>query len=704
MVVGINLLATLAQLYVISAHRTFSNEFAVYVPSGPQVADQLAEKHGFHNTGQIGDLQDYYLFEHRRLSKRSATESALHNVLLTQEPDVKWFEQQRELRRVKRDYNPEVHQSVKKRDFKAGEGSDTADIWAEIFEELSSDQERTQNRNRKRKRQNFGVSFSDPMFREQWFLNGGARNGADMNVVPAWRKGYTGKGVVVSILDDGIQHNHPDLAQNYDPFASTDINDSDQDPMPQDNGDNKHGTRCAGEVAGVANNGVCGVGIAYNASIGGVRMLDGVVNDAVEARALSLNPNHIDIYSASWGPEDDGRTVDGPGPLAKRAFLNGVTRGRNGKGSIFVWASGNGGRHVDDCNCDGYTNSIFTLSISSASQAGFKPWYLEQCSSNLATTFSSGTPGHDESIVTVDQDARLRPDKLCTREHTGTSASAPIAAGVCALALEANPSLTWRDMQYLVIMTSTPGPLLNEEGWIKNGGGRMFNHKFGYGLMDAGAIVEMAEKWRNVPLQHICQSATMIADMQIPDGIGDKARVSMTSDGCAGTINAVNHLEHVQCKISLHYIPRGNIMVILTSPSGTRSTLLFPRPRDTLGQRFDAWPFLSVHFWGESPVGTWTLEVINMGPDRPPRAGQGLLHKWQMIYYGTEHNPIRLPRQSQSSFSPQSSFTRPRPSSSSSFAGIGNIFSGNFQPSFPKSFFSLPSTVSKRDSNSTLEN
>jgi len=45
-----------------------------------------------------------------------------------------------------------------------------------------------------------------------------------------------------------------------------------------------------------------------------------------------------------------------------------------------------------------------------------------------------------------------------------------------------------------------------------------------------------------------------------------------------------------------------------------------------------------------------------------------------------------------------------RPSSSSSFAGIGNIFSGNFQPSFPKSFFSLPSTVSKRDSNSTLEN
>jgi len=54
-------------------------------------------------------------------------------------------------------------------------------------------------------------------------------------------------------------------------------------------------------------------------------MLDGVVNDVVEAKALSLNTNYIDIYSASWGPEDDGETVDGPGPLAKRAFVNGVT-------------------------------------------------------------------------------------------------------------------------------------------------------------------------------------------------------------------------------------------------------------------------------------------------------------------------------------------------------------------------------------------
>ena len=56
-------------------------------------------------------------------------------------------------------------------------------------------------------------------------------------------------------------------------MASADINDNDNDPMPRDNGDNKHGTRCAGEVAAVAFNSFCGVGIAFNASIGGTSCL-----------------------------------------------------------------------------------------------------------------------------------------------------------------------------------------------------------------------------------------------------------------------------------------------------------------------------------------------------------------------------------------------------------------------------------------------
>lgn len=49
----------------------------------------------------------------------------------------------------------------------------------------------------------------------------------------------------------------------------------------------------------------------------------------------------------------------------------------------------------------------------------YKPWYLEECSSTLATTYSSGTPGLDNSVATVDMDGALRPEHICTVEHTG---------------------------------------------------------------------------------------------------------------------------------------------------------------------------------------------------------------------------------------------------------------------------------------------
>jgi len=77
-------------------------------------------------------------------------------------------------------------------------------------------------------------------------------------------------------------------------------------------------------------------------------------------------------------------------------YTNLLIQGRSGKGSIFVWASGNGGRDHDNCNCDGYTNSIWTLSISSATENGYVPWYSEACSSTLATTYSSGTSGEKQ--------------------------------------------------------------------------------------------------------------------------------------------------------------------------------------------------------------------------------------------------------------------------------------------------------------------
>lgn len=62
-------------------------------------------------------------------------------------------------------------------------------------------------------------------------------------------------------------------------------------------------------------------------TLAGVRMLDGDINDFVEARSLEHNLQHVHIMSASWGPDDNGTEVDGPGELARRAFLEGTSRG-----------------------------------------------------------------------------------------------------------------------------------------------------------------------------------------------------------------------------------------------------------------------------------------------------------------------------------------------------------------------------------------
>jgi proprotein convertase subtilisin/kexin type 2 len=88
---------------------------------------------------------------------------------------------------------------------------------------------------------------------------------------------------------------------------------------------NSHGTRCAGEIAAIRDNGVCGVGVAYDSKIAGIRMLDQpYMTDLIEANSMGHEPNKIHIYSASWGPTDDGKTVDGPRNATMRAIVKGV--------------------------------------------------------------------------------------------------------------------------------------------------------------------------------------------------------------------------------------------------------------------------------------------------------------------------------------------------------------------------------------------
>ncbi|KAM9311380.1 furin [Gastrophryne carolinensis] len=560
----------------LSGLKIYTNTWAARIPGGPAVADQIARKYNFINHGSIFD--DYYHFQHRAVVKRSLTPHRTRQFMLDKEPQVHWAEQQVAKKRRKRD----------------------------IFTEPT-----------------------DPKFTSQWYLYDAGRH--DLHVQEAWEQGYTGRGIVVSILDDGIEKNHPDLVGNYDPSASYDVNDQDPDPQPRYTqlNENRHGTRCAGEVAAVANNGICGVGIAFNARIGGVRMLDGEVTDAVEARSLGLNTNHIHIYSASWGPEDDGKTVDGPAHLAEEAFFRGVSQGRNGLGSIYVWASGNGGREHDSCNCDGYTNSIYTLSISSTTQLGNVPWYSEACSSTLATTYSSGNQ-NEKQIVTTD----LR--QKCTDTHTGTSASAPLAAGIIALALEANNNLTWRDMQHLVVRTSNPAHL-NTNDWITNGVGRKVSHSYGYGLLDAGAMVALAKNWTTVGPQRKC----VINILTEPKDIGKRLEVRRKVEPCTGKSNYISTLEHVQARLTLSYNCRGGLAIYLTSPMGTRSSLLAPRPNDYSADGFNDWPFMTTHSWDEDPAGEWVLEIENVGGIN----NYGTLTGFVLVLYGTGSDPPNFSNQ-----------------------------------------------------------
>jgi len=113
---------------------------------------------------------------------------------------------------------------------------------------------------------------------------------------------------------------------------------------------------------------------------------------------LTHQQQHVAVLvDASWGPKDDGRTVDGPQHVTVDGMRHGVEFGRRGYGSIYVVASGNGGVVGDNCNYDGYANTIYTVTIGAVGEDGAMPFYGEECASMLAVTFSSST--YHRSIV-----------------------------------------------------------------------------------------------------------------------------------------------------------------------------------------------------------------------------------------------------------------------------------------------------------------
>ncbi|XP_059150191.1 neuroendocrine convertase 2-like [Physella acuta] len=595
----------------------YLNQFAVQLRTGGHdVALLLASQYGFTLRGELPNTK-VFILEHDNVpsrSKRSAS-SQLQN--LRGDTRVKHVQQMIPLSRHKRNVLSRGDEALR-------------DV-------NSSGQAFNGNK----------FNFSDPKFKNMWYLvnegQGGGDIGLDLNVGVVWQNGYTGKGVVVCILDDGIDHTHPDLTNNYDSNASTDLNDltdSRNDPMPDfSNTQNSHGTRCAGEVAAAANNGVCGVGVAYDARIGGVRVLDGIITDALEAEALSFNKNYIDIYSASWGPSDDGATMEGPRHLVLEALADGVLNGRGGRGSIFVWAAGNGGELADDCGADGYVSRPETLTVGSVDGWGRRPYYMERCAAILAVVPTGGGdyPSQGDShvknnIITTDLNGG------CNELFQGTSGAAPLAAGCIANILQANPTLTWRDVQHIVVRAARVPSA--DGNWTINGAGHHVSHSFGFGLMDCGRMVQLAQSWTRVPERRMYNiTSTKYHLLPAYGTLSDELVVTT----CQPAETCVDTVEHVQVYVRMASRRRGDLEISLTSPTGTRSRLLSPRPNDRYSGQWE-FTFMTVHNWDEAPQGRWRLEIREIKHESRPRSelNEGVplsnLQGWSLILFGTQTN------------------------------------------------------------------
>ena len=429
------------------------------------------------------------------------------------------------------------------------------------------------------------LDIKDPIFKEQWHLFNPLQLGHDLNVTRVWLEGITGNGTISAIIDDGLDMESNDLKPNYYAEGSWDFNDPGPDPKPRLS-DDKHGTRCAGEI-GAAKNDVCGVGMAYDSQVAGIRILSKPISDEDEATAINYHYQDNHIYSCSWGPPDDGQTMEAPGLLIQQAMVNGIQNGRHGLGSVFVFAAGNGAASEDNCNFDGYTNSIYSITVGGIDRAGNHPYYSEACSAQLVVTYSSG---HNDAIHTTDVGLNQ-----CYNGHGGTSAAGPLVVGTVALALSARPELSWRDLQYLCVETAIP--IHEDDGsWQNTTIGKRFSHSYGYGKVDAYRFVELAKSWELVKPQAWFNSPWIGVQHKIPEGDQGLAASFEVTEEMLKSAN-LERLEHVTVTMNIEHTRRGDLSADLISPSGLVSNIATNRGRDTAAEGYDDWTFMSVVHW-----------------------------------------------------------------------------------------------------------
>ena len=465
------------------------------------------------------------------------------------------------------------------------------------------------------------AGISDPLYGCQWHLNNDDqfRNGAgqDIRVEEVWPT-YTGSGINVAVVDDGMHYQHEDLKDNvltssnhnYDP-DTTDIYHPFED----------HGTAVAGLIA-AKDNGLGMRGVAPGATIYGYNYLV-EDTDANEADAMSRNSATTAISNNSWGPGDSGR----PEPateLWETAVKDGVTTGYGGKGVFYTWAAGNGAYH-DYSTLDEYSNFYAVTAVCAVGHDDIRSEYSEAGANLWVCGPSSSWRDGQPRIATTDNGHRYRGS------FGGTSAAAPIVSGVVALAREANRALTWRDVKLILAASARmndPGNTGWEEGAFIYGSTTdryNFNHEYGFGMVDAKAAVDLAPSWTNVRDLREITSESGVINLRIPDppllGGPNTVTASLTVDPY------VDFIEFVEIKTDFNHPFFRDLTVELVSPSGAVSTL--STTAGIGGALTTEFRFGSARHLGEDGAGEWTLRI------KDAQSGdRGMLRSWGLTIYG----------------------------------------------------------------------
>ena len=446
---------------------------------------------------------------------------------------------------------------------------------------------------------------ADPLQAAQWYLPALGLDRLNAQT--------TGAGVTVGMVDDGIDTSHPDLqsridfAQAYDAqFKTADGNHK--------TGWDAHGTAVAGIIVGEQNNQTGIVGIAPDAQIVSTRVAwtYDQITDALGHQYL------FDVSNNSWGatsPFSDNFNSTAL-TAAHDALRKGVEDGRGGLGTVFVFAAGNSAGAGDNTNNHNFQNAREVVTVAAANADGSVASFSTPGASVLV-----GSYGVD--LLTTDRHQPGLGYNLAGNytSFSGTSAAAPVVSGVVALMLEVNPSLGYRDVQQILALSASHPDALT---WKTNGatdwnlGGMLFNDQLGFGLVDAHAAVQLADTWTqtDTAVNEVVSSARAFGlQAAIPDGEGAYTK-TFHLDGAV-------QVEHVELGIDLRHTRLGDIVIELTSPDGTVSTLM-DRPTVNAEQPFGLsgsdsgvpihllWNLASVQFWGEQAAGDWTVTVRDL--------------------------------------------------------------------------------------------